>query len=298
MINKTAMISVVGRANAGKSTLINKLTGDKVTIVSPKPQTTRNRIFGVFTYEDIQMILLDTPGFHKARNELGNYMVGVVKESIADVDAVILLVEPVANVGTQEMLLIEHIKKTNSKVLLVINKIDTVRMDALLPVIECYSNYYEFDAIIPISAKKGDGINELLKQLASYAKSGPQLFPDGITTDQHEQQIIAEILREKLLLLLDKEIPHGVAVEITRFSERGSEDSPIIDVEATIYYEKKNHKGIIIGKKGEMIKKVGQYARIDMERFMGAKINLQTWVKIKENWRDNHAAIRNLGYLR
>ncbi|MDR2591072.1 MAG: GTPase Era [Oscillospiraceae bacterium] len=298
MINKTAMIAVVGRANVGKSTLVNKLTGDKVAIVSPKPQTTRNRIFGVFTYDDIQMILLDTPGFHKAKNELGNYMVGIVKESVTDVDAVILLVEPVANVGTQEMMLIDYIKAQNVKSLLVINKIDTIRTDALLPVIECYSDYYDFDAIIPISAKKENGIDELIKLLVPYAKPGPQLFPDGMTTDQHEQQIIAEILREKLLICLDKEIPHGTAVEITKFSERGSEDSPIIDIEATIYFEKKSHKGIIIGKKGEMLKKIGQYARADMERFMGAKVNLQTWAKIKENWRDNQSAIRNLGYIK
>jgi len=298
MINKTAMISIVGRANVGKSTLTNKLTGDKVAIVSPKPQTTRNRIYGVFSHGDTQMILLDTPGFHKAKTRLGDYMVGVIKDSVADVDAVALIVEPVDNIGTQEEMLVEHIKKTGVPAILVINKIDTVRPDLTLPIIERYSKYYNFDAIIPISAKKGDGISELLNVLEKYAKPGPQLFPDGMATDQPERQIIAEIIREKLLICLDKEIPHGTAVEITKFSGRGDENDPILDVDATIYCEKSSQKGMIIGKNGAMLKKIGQFAREDIERFMGAKVFLQTWVKVKENWRDSRTMMKNFGYTK
>jgi len=298
MINKTAMIAIVGRANAGKSTLTNRLTGDKVAIVSPKPQTTRNRIFGVFTHKDTQMILLDTPGFHKAKTRLGDYMVGVIKESVADVDAVALIVEPVDNIGTQEELLIEHIKKSGVSAVLVINKIDTVKPDLILPIIERYSEYYNFDAIVPISAKKGSGVSELLEVLEGYSKPGPQLFPDDMSTDQPERQIIAEIIREKLLICLDKEIPHGTAVEITKFSERGDEDNAIIDVDATIYCEKSSHKGMIIGKQGAMLKKIGQYAREDIERFMGAKVFLQTWVKVKVNWRDSKMMMKNFGYTK
>ena len=322
MINKVAMIAIVGRANVGKSTLTNTLTGDKVAIVSPKPQTTRNRIFGVFKHGETQVILLDTPGFHKARTRLGEYMVGVAKNSVADVDAAMLIVEPIDSIGTQEELLIEHIKKAGIPALLVINKIDTVKADLLLPIIKRYSQRYLFEAIMPISAKNGDGVPQLLEILDKYAKEGHQLFPDDMTTDQPEKQIIAEIIREKLLICLDREIPHGTAVEITRFSERISEgaqdsgrkpyiggqeldepgggdglpDAIIIDVDATIYCEKKSHKGMIIGKNGAMLKKVGQYARIDIERFMGAKVFLQTWVKVKENWRDNKTLIRNFGY--
>jgi len=296
MINKTAMITIAGRANTGKSTLTNLLTGDKVAIVSPKPQTTRNRIYGVFTHGDTQIILLDTPGFHKAKTRLGDYMVKIVKESVADVDAVALLVEPLDNIGTQEELLIEHIKKSNVPAILLINKIDTVKPEDILPIIKRYSAQHDFSAIIPVSAKRGDGKNELLAELEKYAKPGPQLFPDGMTTDQPEKQIIAEIIREKLLICLDKEIPHGTAVEITKFSERGEENNIVIDIDATIYCEKASHKGMIIGKNGAMLKKIGQYAREDIERFMGAKVFLQTWVKVKENWRDSKTIMKNFGY--
>ena len=320
MIDKVAMITIVGRPNVGKSTITNVMTGDKVAIVSPKPQTTRNRVFGVFTYNKTQIILLDTPGFHKAKTRLGDYMVGVVKESIADVDAIALIVEPVDNIGTQEELLIEHISKSGIPAVLVINKIDTIKVDLVLPIIERYSQYYKFDAVVPASAKTGDGITQLLEVISKYAKHGPQLFPEGTTTDQPEKQIIAEIIREKLLICLEREIPHGTAVEITKFSERISkstgkkadatrerineetadeeDENVIIDIEATIYCEKKSHKGIIIGKDGAMLKKVGQYAREDIERFMGAGVYLQTWVKVKENWRNSKTMIKNFGYLR
>ncbi|MDR0861369.1 MAG: GTPase Era [Oscillospiraceae bacterium] len=298
MINKTAMITLAGRPNVGKSTLANALTGDKIAIVTNKPQTTRNRIFGVVNRGETQLVLLDTPGFHKARTRLGDYMVSVVRQSVADVDAVALLVEPIARVGTQEALLLERIREVGVPALLVINKIDTVKKDVLLEVIAAYSAAFEFSAIVPISAKNGDGLQDLLVELDKFAAEGPQLFPDGMTTDQPEKQIVAEIVREKLLMCLDREIPHGTAVEITKFSERGDEETPepIIDVDITVYCEKASHKGMIIGKNGAMLKKIGQLAREDIERFMGAKVFLQTWVKVKENWRDSDSAVRNFGY--
>lgn len=293
MITKSAMITIVGRPNVGKSTLTNALVGEKIAIVSNKPQTTRNRIFGVVNAEDTQIVLLDTPGFHKAKTKLGDYMVKVVHESVADVDAVVLMVEPVDNIGTQEELLLRRIKETRVPALLVINKIDTVKKDELLSVILKYSQAHDFDAVIPISARTGEGVSELLEEMQKYASEGPQLFPDDMVTDQPEKQIIAEIVREKLLLNLEREIPHGTAVEVTKFSERVNE---IVDVDVTIYCEKESHKGIIIGKKGAMLKKIGEMARIDIEKFMGTKVFLQTWVKVKENWRDNQAQVRNFGY--
>jgi len=296
MINKTAMIAIVGRPNVGKSTIVNVLTGDKVAIVSPKPQTTRNRIYGVFAFGETQMVLLDTPGFHKAKTRLGDYMVGVVKESVSDVDAVALVVEPVDSIGTQEDKLIEHIAASKVPAILVINKIDTVKVDSVLPIINRYSQRYAFDAIVPVSAKKEIGITDLAGVFDRFAVEGPQLFPDGMSTDQPEKQIIAEIIREKLLVCLDKELPHGTAVEITKFTER--EDDEIIDVDATIYCEKASHKGMIIGKQGAMLKRIGQMAREDIERFMGAKVFLQTWVKVKENWRDSKMMMKNFGYTK
>ena len=294
MINKTAMIALTGRPNVGKSTLTNALTGEKISIVTNKPQTTRNRIFGVLSRGDTQMILVDTPGFHKARNRLGDYMVKVVNSSVADVDAVALIVEPIPNVGTQERMLIERIKTSKVPAVLVINKVDRLESkEVILDVISEYVKQMDFAAIVPISAKTGDGVEELLCELEKFAQEGPQLFPDDMITDQPERQIIAEIVREKLLICLDREIPHGTAVEVTRFSER---DSGIIDLDVTIYCEKDSHKGMIIGKNGAMLKKIGQLAREDIERFMGAKVFLQTWVKVKENWRDSAAMIKNFGY--
>ena len=292
-ITKTAMITIAGRPNVGKSTLTNALVGEKIAIVSNKPQTTRNRIYGVVNRGDTQYVLLDTPGLHKARNRLGDYMVKVVRESVADVDCVCLLVEPIPHVGTPEQVLIDRIKEEHLPAVLVINKIDTVEKDALLAVMAAYSEAYDFDAIIPISAEKRDGLEELMDQLSQYAAEGPQLFPDGMTTDQPERQIIAEIVREKLLRNLDKEIPHGTAIEVTKFSER---DNGIIDLDVTIYCEKASHKGIIIGKQGAMLKKISSQAREDIERFMGTKVYMETWVKVKENWRDNLNDIRSFGY--
>lgn len=293
MISKTAMITICGRPNVGKSTLTNALVGEKIAIVSNKPQTTRNRISAVVNRGDTQFVIIDTPGFHKPRTRLGDYMVNVVKESVADVDAVMLLVEPIANIGRQEEELIARIKETGVSAILVINKIDTVEKTELLEVMALYSAAHDFDAIIPMSAKNGEGLDELLAELEKYAQAGPQLFPDDMICDQPEKQICAELVREKLLLCLDKEIPHGTAVEVTRFSER---ENGIIDLDVTIYCEKASHKGIIIGKQGAMLKKIGELARADIEAFMGTKVFLQTWVKVKENWRDSTAQLRNFGF--
>ena len=295
-ITKTAMITICGRPNVGKSSLTNALVGEKIAIVSDKPQTTRNRIYGVVNREDTQFVLLDTPGLHKPRSRLGDYMVKVVRESLEQVEAALLLVEPIAHVGEPEKILLQRITEEGLPCVLCINKIDTVeRKDDLLAVIAAYSAVYPgFDAIIPISARTGDGLEDLMAQLQTYAAEGPQLFPDGMTTDQPDAQVCAEIVREKMLLCLDKEIPHGTAVEVTRFTER--EDTGIIDLDVTIYCEKASHKGIIIGKNGAMLKKISTEARQDIERFMGTKVYLETWVKVKENWRDNMNYIRSFGY--
>ena len=296
MIKKSGIITICGRPNVGKSTLTNAFVGEKVAIVSNKPQTTRNRICGIKNRGECQFVFVDTPGLHRARTRLGDYMVNVVKESVADVDAVLLLVEPIPNVGEPEGQLIARIKALGCPAVLAINKADTVpQKDRLLEVIQVYSQEHDFDAVVPISSKTGQGVEELLDVLEGYLPKGPQLFPDDMTSDQPERQMMAEIMREKLLLLLDKEIPHGTAVEITRFSER---DDEIVDVEATIYCEKNSHKGIIIGKGGGMLKKASTLARQDMETFMGTKVFLKTWVKVKENWRDNPAAIQNFGYVK
>ena len=292
-VRRCGMLTICGRPNVGKSTLINALVGEKIAIVSNKPQTTRNRICGVLTRGDSQFVFLDTPGLHRARSRLGDYMVDVVKKSVADVDGILLLVEPIPNVGGPERELIEQIKKVGAPAVLVINKIDTVEKADLLAVIDAYAQVCDFDAILPISAKEKDGLEELLDLLAGYLPEGPQLFPRDAVTDQPERQICGEILREKLLYCLDKEIPHGTAVELTKFSER---DTGIIDVAATIYCEKSSHKGIIIGKGGAMLKKISTMAREDMERFMGTQVFLETWVKVKENWRDNLNLIKSFGF--
>ena len=292
-IKKTAMITIAGRPNVGKSTLTNALVGEKIAIVSPNPQTTRTRICGVVNQGDTQFVLLDTPGFHKARTRLGDYMVKVVKDSVADVEAVCLMVEPIAKVGAPEQALIDRVREEHLPAVLVINKIDTVEKAQLLEVMAAYSAVHAFDAIIPVSAQRKEGLDVLMAQLAQYAQPGPQLFPDGMTTDQPERQVVAEIVREKLLRNLDKEVPHGTAIEVTKFSER---DSGVIDLDVTIYCEKASHKGIIIGKNGAMLKKIASHAREDIERFMGAKVYMETWVKVKENWRDNVNYIRSFGY--
>ena len=292
-IKKSGMISVVGRPNVGKSTLTNALVGEKIAIVTNKPQTTRNRICAILDRGECQFVFMDTPGLHRSRTRLGDYMVGVVRQSVADVDAVLLLVEPVAKVGGPEAELIGRIQELGVPAVLVVNKIDTVKKDELLAVMQAYGQAHNFAAIVPISAKAGEGVEELLDVVEHFLPEGPRLFPEDMVTDQPERQVCAEIVREKLLLCLDKEIPHGTAVEITKFSQR---DDDVIELDATIYCEKSSHKGIIIGKGGGMLKKIGALAREDIEAFMGAKVYLQTWVKVKENWRDNVNLIKNFGY--
>ena len=293
MNTKTAIVTIAGRPNVGKSTLTNHLVGEKITIVSNKPQTTRNRICGILSKGNTQYVFVDTPGYHKPRTKLGDYMVNAVRDSIADVDLTLLVVEPIPSVGAQEQSLLEELGAKRTPVILVINKIDTIEKEKLLEVIAAYSDAYKFDAIIPISAKTGDGVDLLLAECDEYAIESPFLFPDDLTTDQPERQVMAEIIREKLLWCLEKEIPHGTAVEITTFSER---DNGIIDLDATIFCEKASHKGIIIGKGGAMLKKISSMARADCEKFMGTKVYLTTWVKVKENWRDSDFMVRNFGY--
>ena len=292
-IKKSGIISIVGRPNVGKSTLTNTLVGEKIAIVSSKPQTTRNRICAILNRGDTQFVFVDTPGLHRARTRLGDYMVKVARQSVADVDGVMLRVEPIDRIGEAEAELIGRIKTLGVPAALVINKIDTVEKEKLLGVIAVYAAAFDWTAVVPISARTGEGVDELLSVLSGWIPEGPQLFPDDVVTDQPERQIMAEIVREKLLRSLDKEIPHGTAVEVTKFSQR---DNDIIDCHVTIYCEKESHKGIIIGKKGAMLKKISTQAREDMEAFMGAKVYLETWVKVKENWRDNVNAIHNFGY--
>ena len=294
-IEKTAMVTICGRPNVGKSTLINALAGQKLAIVSAKPQTTRNRITAVVNREKskTQLVIMDTPGFHRPRTKLGDYMVNVVKESIPDVELVMLVVEPIPAVGPQEEGLMDSIRQSGCPAILVINKIDTVEKEVLLSVMAAYADKFDFDAILPVSAMRKQGTEELLREMETYAVPGPALFPEDVDTDQPDRQVCAELVREKLLRILDKEIPHGTAVEVTRFSER---EDGIIDLDVTIYCEKASHKGIIIGKNGAMLKRIGESARRDIERFMGTKVYLTTWVKVKENWRDSDVLLKNFGY--
>lgn len=291
-IRKNGMYVICGRPNVGKSTLANALAGEKVAIVTSKPQTTRNRITAVCERGETQFIFLDTPGFHKARNRLGEYMNKVVDESVAEVDAVVLVVEPEPVVGKPESLLIERIRSTGLPAILVINKRDTVRPDKVLAVISAYQKAFDFADYLPISAMKGDGIDTLLDLLEPYAQEGPELYPRDMASDQTERQIASEIIREKMLLSLDREVPHGVAVAIERYER----EDGILTISATIYCEKDTHKGIIIGKNGAMLKRIGELAREELERERGEKIFLETWVKVKENWRSSAAQIKNFGY--
>ena len=294
-IERTGVFTIAGRPNVGKSTLANTIAGEKIAIVSNKPQTTRNRIYAICTRGDAQLVFLYTPGYHKPKNRLDTYMSKVVEESVAgDMDAILLMVEPIPNVGKQEEALIRMGQASGAPLILLINKCDTVRKEELLGVMDCYAKTADFRQIIPISAKTGDGVGELLDILADLAQPGPQLFPEDMVTDQPDRQIVAEIVREKLLYCLDQEIPHGTAVEVDRFTQR--EEDGIIDLDVTIYCEKESHKRIIIGKNGSMLKKIGQLARRDVERYMGEKVFLQSWVKVKENWRDSGAMLRNFGY--
>ena len=282
-ITKTAVVSVVGRPNVGKSTLTNKLVGQKVAIVSSKPQTTRTRITGLLNKNGTQYVFLDTPGLHKPRTQLGDYMCKVVTDTVSEVDAAMLVVEPIANIGPAEESLIAQIKAHHMPAVLVINKIDTVKKEELLNVIATYAAAHEFEAVVPISARTGEGLDDLLGELSKYAIEGPQLFPEDMVSDQPERQLVAEIIREKMLRLLDREVPH----------ER---EDGLVEINAVIYCEKASHKGIIIGKQGAMLREIGKQARGDIERMLDAKVYLELWVKVKKGWRNNQYQMRNFGY--
>ena len=292
-ITKTAVVSVVGRPNVGKSTLTTTLVGLKVAIVSSKPQTTRTRITGLLNKNGTQYVFLDTPGLHKPRTQLGDYMCKVVTDTVSEVDAAMLVVEPIANIGPAEESLIAQIKAHHMPAVLVINKIDTVKKEELLNVIATYAAAHEFEAVVPISARTGEGLDDLLGELSKYAIEGPQLFPEDMVSDQPERQLVAEIIREKMLRLLDREVPHGVAVGIERWHER---EDGLVEINAVIYCEKASHKGIIIGKQGAMLREIGKQARGDIERMLDAKVYLELWVKVKEGWRNNQYQMRNFGY--
>lgn len=292
---KTGMFSVVGRPNAGKSTLTNALVGEKIAIVTNKPQTTRNRVTGIINSDDYQMVLLDTPGLHKARNRLGDYMVEIINETVSEVDAAILVVEPVAKIGVPEQMLIDRIKALGIGSILAINKCDTIKQDDVLAVIAEYSKAHDFSAIVPISARRGKNIDILLDEMKKLCIDSPRLYPEDMVTDQSESQMMAEIIREKVLLCLGEEIPHGVAVEIERQETRKS-GARVIN--AAINCEKKSHKGMILGKQGSKIKEIGTKAREDIEKMLGVPVHLEIWVKVKENWRDNPNSVKGFGYER
>ena len=291
---KTAFIAIVGCPNVGKSSILNHLLGEKIAIVSNKPQTTRTRIMGVLTRNEIQLVFTDTPGYHKPKNKLGEKMIKAVGEGIRDVDACLFVIEPKGEIKEAELTLIKKFKKDNLPVVLAINKVDTIqnKEDILARILE-FSQLYDFEAIVPVSAIDGNGMGDLLGELEKLSFPSQHLFPDDTLTDQPEKVIAAEYIREKILRFLDKEIPHGTAVAIEFFRERETGD--ILDIDATIYCEKESHKGIIIGKGGDMLKKISTGARIEMERFFDCKVNLKCWVKVKEDWRNREGLIHNFG---
>ena len=300
----SAFIAIVGRANVGKSSIINKILGTKIAIVSDKPQTTRTRIMGVLTENEQQFVFVDTPGFHKPRNLLGQNMMKAVGSGLSDVDAVMLVVEAVPkfsfdkdNLPSAELELINEIKRRKLKSFLVINKVDLLEdKELLFEIITAYSNAHDFDSVIPVSAKTGDGISIIVNESRKYLKASPHYFSQDDVTDQNDKTMVAEIIREKLLRSLDKEIPHGIAVDIERFFERDTvEGEPILEVEATIYCEKDSHKGIVIGKQGAMLKKIGTRARHDIEEFFGIRASLKLWVKVKDDWRNRQGIIHSFG---
>ncbi len=300
----SSFIAIVGRPNVGKSSLINKILGQKVAIVSDKPQTTRTRIMGVLTQGDKQFVFVDTPGFHKPRNTLGENMMRAVGSGLSDVDAVMLVVEAAPkftfdkdNLPAAELELISEIKRRKLRAFLVINKVDLLLdKEELFEIITAYSKLYDFDSVIPVSAKKGDGIDIIVNEATAYLKQSPHYFDSEDVTDQNEKVMVAEMIREKLLRSLDKEVPHGIAVDIERFYERDTANGePILEVEATIYCEKDSHKGIVIGKGGAMLKKIGANARRDIENFFGIRASVKLWVKVKEDWRNRQGLIHTFG---
>ena len=293
--DKSAFIALVGRPNVGKSSLLNRMLNQKIAIVSSKPQTTRTRIMGILTQGEHQLVFIDTPGMHKPKTTLGQYMVRSINESVMGVDACVLVVEADKEVGKTELMLIEKFKKSDTPVVLAINKIDMLKdKEQLLELILSYSNLYNFEAVVPVCATDGKGVDDLVDELKKLCSEGGHFFESDALTDQPEKVLAAEMIREKILRLTDKEIPHGTAVVIERMRSR--EDSDILDIDATIYCERSTHKGIIIGKGGSMLKKISTYARQDMEKFFDCKVNLQTWVKVKEDWRNREALLNNFGF--
>ncbi|MCI5641412.1 MAG: GTPase Era [Lachnospiraceae bacterium] len=291
---KSGFVTLIGRPNVGKSTLMNRLIGQKIAITSNKPQTTRNRIQTVYTCDEGQIIFLDTPGIHKAKNKLGEYMVSVAERTLREVDVILWLVEPSTFIGAGERHIAEQLQKVKTPVFLVINKIDTVEKAEILTFIDAYKDIVDFAEIIPVSALRGENTDDLLKAMMKYLPQGPQYYDEDTITDQPERQIVAEIVREKALRNLNDEIPHGIAVAIDQMNERPN--GSLIDIDATIVCERNSHKGIIIGKQGAMLKKIGSEARRDMEALLDCKVNLKLWVKVKKDWRDSDFLIKNFGY--
>lgn len=289
---RSGFATLIGRPNVGKSTLMNALIGQKIAITSKKPQTTRNRIQTVYTSEEGQIVFLDTPGIHKAKNKLGNYMVNVAERTMADVDVILWLVEPTDYIGAGEQHIIEQLKKTKTPVILVINKIDTVQKELILTYIDAYRKQLDFAEIVPVSALKKDGMEELIGCIMKYLPYGEPFYDEDTVTDQAMRQIVSELIREKALRCLEDEIPHGIAVtiEMMKFRKR------IVDIEATIVCERESHKGIIIGKQGGMLKKIGSLARPDIEELVECQVNLKLWVKVKKDWRDSDYLLKNFGY--
>lgn len=291
---KSGFVAIIGRPNVGKSTLMNHLIGQKIAITSKKPQTTRNRIQTVYTCEDGQIVFLDTPGIHKAKNKLGEYMVNVAEQTLRDVDVVMWLVEPTTFIGAGEKHIAEQLEKTSLPVILVINKVDTVKKEEILQVIDTYRKLYDFAEIIPVSALRGQNTDDIIQSLFKYMTYGPMFYDEDTVTDQPQRQIVAEVIREKALHALDEEIPHGIAVTIEKMRERKGQK--IIDIEATIICERDSHKGIIIGKQGAMLKKIGSNARYEIEKMLEEKVNLRIWVKVRKDWRDSDTLMKNFGY--
>ena len=291
---KSGFVAIIGRPNVGKSTLMNHLIGQKIAITSKKPQTTRNKIQTVYTCEDGQIIFLDTPGIHKAKNKLGEYMVNVAEQTLKDVDVILWLVEPTTYIGAGEKHIAEQLQKTSLPVILVINKVDTVKKEDILQVIDNYRKLYDFAEIIPASALRGQNTKDIVNSLFKYMPYGPMFYDEDTVTDQPQRQIVAEIIREKALHALDEEIPHGIAVTIEKMRERKGQH--IVDIEATIICERDSHKGIIIGKQGSMLKKIGSNARFEIEKMLEERVNLKIWVNVKKDWRDSDTLMKNFGY--